>query len=167
MKRILIIGCSGAGKSTLSKKLSEIFGLEIINLDRYYWKPNWIKPSEPEWVKIIKKLVKKESWIMEGNYSETFHLRMPEADTIILLDFPRLVCFFRVLKRRIAKNRADEIPGCREIVKFELIRWILWRYPRNNRKEVRKTLEKFKSQKRIVILRSDKEVKKFLNKISG
>jgi adenylate kinase family enzyme len=165
MKKIIIIGCSGAGKSTLSKKLSEILDLEIINLDRYYWKPNWIKPSKSEWIEIVKKLVKKESWIMEGNYSETFHLRMPEADTIILLDFPRSSCFFRALKRKILENRVDEIPGCREKIKFELVRWILWRYPRVNRKNVLKTLEEFKSQKSIIILKSNKEIEKFLSEI--
>lgn len=167
MKKILVIGCSGAGKSTFSKKLSESLNLEIINLDRYYWKPNWIKPLESEWMEIVRNLVKKESWIMEGNYSETFHLRMPEADTIILLDFSRLVCFFRVLKRRIVKNRADKIPGCREKIKFELARWILWRYPRVNRKNVLKTLEEFKGQKRIIILKSNKEIRRFLSEIKN
>ena len=115
----------------------------------------------------MKELIKKKSWIIEGNYSETFHLRMPEADTIILLDFPRLTCFFRVLKRRIIKNRTDEILGCREKVKFELVRWILWRYPRNNKKEVLKILGRFRNEKKGIILKTDREIEKFLSEINN
>jgi adenylate kinase family enzyme len=36
-RNIMIVGSSGSGKSTLSKKLSQILGLRIINMDHTYW----------------------------------------------------------------------------------------------------------------------------------
>ncbi|MGO9173804.1 MAG: hypothetical protein ACLP7P_17825 [Rhodomicrobium sp.] len=36
---------------------------------------------------------------MDGSYSNTFHIRMPRADTIFWLETPRRLAIVRVLKR--------------------------------------------------------------------
>ena len=99
MKKILVIGSSGAGKSTFSRRLSEITGIEIIHLDKLYWKPNWTEPSKDEWKKTLEKAVSKKAWIMDGNYSGTLEMRLPACETVIFLDLPRTVCVYRVIKR--------------------------------------------------------------------
>ena len=86
-KRILVIGSSGAGKSTLSKKLNSLLSLPVIHLDVHYHNPNWQEPTKEEWEIILKKLVRKPKWIMDGNYSDSFDIRIPRADTIIYLDY--------------------------------------------------------------------------------
>ena len=97
LERILVIGCCGAGKSTLSKKLEKILELPLIHLDRYYHKPNWEEPEKEDWEKVLRKLVKQKKWIMDGNYAESFHIRIPRADTIIYLDYSSIKCCFRVI----------------------------------------------------------------------
>ena len=37
MKRILIIGNAGSGKTTFGLKLSEMFDIPIVHLDKIYW----------------------------------------------------------------------------------------------------------------------------------
>ncbi len=37
-------------------------------------------------------LADKPEWVMDGNYAETFDLRMPRADTLVWLDYPRATC---------------------------------------------------------------------------
>lgn len=162
MKRILIIGSSGAGKSTFAKRLHDKIGLELIHLDQYYWKPGWVKPETSEWEGIVKDLLKKESFIMDGNYRSTIDLRLPVADTIILLDPPRLVCFYRVSKRRFANNRTDEIAGCKERVSWNLLSWILWKYPQVARKDMLERIERVRQEKQIITLRTKKEIEDFL-----
>lgn len=49
MKHIAIIVCSGAGKSTFARELGAITGLEVIHLDRLYWKPGWVETPKDEW----------------------------------------------------------------------------------------------------------------------
>src|SRR5258708_34881120 len=89
MQRVLVIGCSGAGKSTLSHKLAATLDLPLVPLDRVYWKPGWIEPTKDEWRRIVQALVAEPAWLIDGDYSGTFDLRMPRADTVIWLAYPR------------------------------------------------------------------------------
>jgi adenylate kinase family enzyme len=166
MKRILILGSCGAGKSTFAKRLHAILGIDIIHLDQHYWKSNWARTESEEWQKKVEGLVKGESWIMDGNYRSTMDLRLPKADTIIWLDFSPLVCFYRIVKRRLKNNRVDELVGCKERISFELLKWVLWKFPRDNRPDIAKRLEVLEGRKDIHILKSNKDVESFLASIS-
>src|SRR5690242_8971677 len=98
MKRIAIIGSSGAGKSTLARRLGEITGIEVIHLDKIYWLPGWTEPSKEEWSQKVTEVIKGESWILDGNFGGTMETRLAACDTAILLDIPRSVCVYRILK---------------------------------------------------------------------
>jgi adenylate kinase family enzyme len=161
MKKILILGSCGAGKSLFAKRLHNLLGLKLIHLDQYYWKPNWERTDSLEFRKKVKELIADDEWIMDGNYRSTLDIRMPAADTIILLDFNRLTCFLRLFKRRTKKDRLDIIKGCEERVTFELIKWVLWTFPQENRKQILSRLKEL-GDKKIFILKSNKEIEAFL-----
>src|SRR4028119_1383871 len=99
MKKVLVIGSGGAGKSTFARRLGEILRREVIHLDALYWHAGWIETPKPEWAERVAELVKRDEWIMDGNYSGTFDIRIKACDTLIFLDMPRLVCLRRVVKR--------------------------------------------------------------------
>jgi hypothetical protein len=42
VRRVAIIGCGGAGKSTLAQALGACLGIEVVHLDRLYWRPGWV-----------------------------------------------------------------------------------------------------------------------------
>lgn len=165
MKKILILGSCGAGKSTLARKMQSILDIEIIHLDQHYWKPNWTKTESEEWEKKVEELIKGEGWIIDGNYRSTLDIRLPQADAVIWLDFPRVICFGRLLKRRLRKNRVDELFGCKERISFNLLKWVLWKFPRDNRKDIIKRLETIRKEKNVFVLKSNKDVDEFLNNI--
>jgi adenylate kinase family enzyme len=53
---------------------------------------------------------------MDGNYHNTYDIRMPRADSLIWLDYPRVTCMGRVLLRVLkdyGRNRPDLPPGAR------------------------------------------------------
>jgi len=109
-KKILVIGCPGSGKSTLSRRLKSKLSLPLIHLDKYYHKPNWKEPNQSEWNKTLLNLMGQNSWIMDGNYAESFDVRFSKSDTIIYLDYSSVKCFFRVLKRIISDyGKKDQI----------------------------------------------------------
>ena len=166
MKRILIIGCSGAGKSTFAKKLQGVLDIEVIHLDQHYWKPNWEKTESEEWSKKVAQLMKGEQWIIDGNYRSTFDMRTPLADTIIWLDFPALICLYRACKRRLEQNRVDELEGCKERVSFNLLTWILWKFPTDNRRDLKKRIRNLEKEKKIIILKSNNDIELFLKEIA-
>lgn len=119
MQRIMIIGSSGSGKTALSQLLSKKFNLPLYHLDLFFWKPNWVPTPDEEWKAFIKKLVKEDKWILDGNFTSTLDLRIQHADTIIFIDLPRALRLYRVVKRRLMKNR--ERPDKTNIVKSSWI----------------------------------------------
>jgi adenylate kinase family enzyme len=165
VKRILVIGSGGAGKSTFAAELGAIVGLPVIHLDQVYWKPGWEKPTKEEWAATVKKLVAQHEWIMDGNFGGTLPQRIKRADAIILLDISRWVCLWRVLKRVVkyrGRHRPDMPPGCQERFDTEFIRWI-WYYPSRSRPAKLALLSATGPDQRVVILRSGREVRDFLD----
>lgn len=161
MKKIIIIGSCGAGKSTVSKRISKKFNLPLINLDQLYWKPGWTRTPREEWRKKVEDLARKDKWVMEGNYQNTFDIRFPACDAVIFLDVNRFVCFWRIWKRRILKNRFDKLNKCNEKINFQFMKWVLWDFPRKGRKKINYFLKK--SNKKLIILKTDKDISNFLN----
>ncbi|MBX7174118.1 MAG: DNA topology modulation protein [Pyrinomonadaceae bacterium] len=164
MKRIVIIGSGGAGKSTLAKKLSEILQIEVLHLDKLYWIAGWQKPSKLEWQSKVEELLKKDSWIMDGNFGGTMETRLAACDTAIFLDLPRTICLYRILKRWWTyrnTNRPDMTEGCNEKVDFDMLDWV-WTFPKRAKPEIEARLKKVENEKKIIRLKSPQEVQDFL-----
>ncbi|HEY5588821.1 MAG TPA: AAA family ATPase, partial [Candidatus Paceibacterota bacterium] len=130
MNKIAVIGCGGAGKSTFSRKLQEILDISVYHLDKLNWKPGWVPTPKDEWDDLMKSLVAKQKWIIDGNYGRTLDIRLENADTIIFLNMPTYLCIYRVIKRRLmyhGKSRPDMNKGCLEQLNWEFIKWV-WNY---------------------------------------
>ena len=167
MKRIMIIGCSGSGKSTFSRKLNQLTQIPLVHLDQKYWKSNWVESTGEEWRSTISEIVKEDQWIMDGNYSGTWDLRIPRADTIIFIDKPTYVCLYRAAKRIISyygKTRPDMTEGCPERFDLQFFHYVLT-YNLTRRKSNLKKLENWKKEKQIFVLRKEKDIKAFFGNI--
>ncbi len=164
MKKIIVIGSSGAGKSTFARRFGAATEIEVVHLDKLYWKPGWIEPSEDEWKAILVEALKGDSWIIDGNYSGTIEMRVAACDTVIFLDLPPVVCVYRILKRvavHYGKNRPAMAEGCNEQFDWKFLVWV-WNYPQRSKPVIEKVLEKYKDEKTIVRLNSKKAVENFL-----
>lgn len=171
MKRVMIIGFSGSGKSTLARRIAGLLGCEPTHMDKLHWLPNWAERSNDEEVELLSPILKREKWVVDGNYSKVlFEGRMFLADTIIFLDFNRFLCFWRIIKRRImynASTRPDMTEGCAEKLDFEFLKWVL-SDGRKNRDKYYEDLQMIREQmpdKKIYILKRPNEVKQFLSEI--
>ncbi len=166
MRRVCIIGCGGAGKSTLAVRLGSLLDLPVVHLDAVYWKPDWQKPPQEEWQRRHGELLSREAWILDGNYGSTMRERIAAGDTVILLALSRFTCLFQVFRRAIrfrGRSRADIHPGCREqLPDREFLGWI-WNYNRTRLPGILQCLERIRDHKNVVILRSGKEVAKFVD----
>lgn len=126
-KKILIVGCGGAGKSTLAVEMGNKFKLPVVHLDKLHWLPNWqMRPSD-EFDMLLEDQLKKDEWIIDGNYDRTFELRLRYADLCIFLDYDTQLCLQSVLER-VEKykgtSRPDMTEGCNEQADEEFIEWI-------------------------------------------
>lgn len=167
MQRILVIGCSGGGKSTLARKLGQRLGLPVVHLDVLWWKPGWVESSYDEFRPKVAAATAEERWIIDGNFSRTFDIRLPRADTIVWVDQPRLVCLWRAFRRTLTQfgaNRADLAPGCPEKFDLQFYRFI-WNFKRTHDAMIEEALARDATHAQVFRLRSDYEMAAFLEAV--
>ena len=128
--KIAIFGYSGAGKSTLAKRLAQEIGVEPLFLDRVHFMPNWVE-REPEAAReLVREEMSKPHWVIDGNYTYLLREeRMRDADEIIFLNYPRLICLFRAMKRHRefrGSTRESMADGCIERMNFEFAWWVFF-----------------------------------------
>jgi hypothetical protein len=101
VQRIVILGRGGAGKSTAGRRLSELVGLPVIELDKHFWQPGLAPLPREKWVEVQRKLASQSRWIMDGDLGpyDALPVRLSMADTVLLLDFPLWLCLWRALRR--------------------------------------------------------------------
>ncbi|MGI2326890.1 DNA topology modulation protein [Planococcus sp. YIM B11945] len=165
MKRIAIIGSVGSGKSTLARKLGNKLNIEVFHLDALFWKAGWQATSKEEQRNVQIRLVERQQWIIDGNYNGTMDIRLNAADTIIFLDFNRILCTYRILKRMIRyrnKPRPDMAEGIKERFDVNFVKWV-WRYPKTNRPLVLSRIDQLKETKTIIVLKTPHQAKRFLD----
>lgn len=164
MQRVLVIGISGAGKSTFARALAARTGLPLIHLDREFWQPGWVTTKRQEWWPKVGQHAAASSWIMDGNYGSSLHLRLPRADTAIWFDYPRVKCLRRAIWRSVKsrrKVRDDMAPGCPE--KFDADFWrYIWRFNDIQRPEIQQALREHGRHLSPVIFRRDGDAAAFL-----
>src|SRR3954469_14142070 len=164
MRRVLVIGSSGAGKTRLTMRLAEQLGLPPVFLDVHYWRPGWQSSDLASWRQRVGELAGHSEWIMDGNFAETFDLRMPRADTLVWLDFPRRTCLRRVLMRSLkdhGRSRPDLPDGCPEQIDLALLRWV-WDFPAKQRPQILDGINQFGAHLQAVQLVNDRAVAEFL-----
>ena len=107
MKRVVILGRGASGKSTLARRLGEISGLPVVELDKVFWRPGLIAMPREEWVAAQELLAAKDGWIMDGDLGpfDVVETRLRAADTVILLDFSFWCCARRAIRR--SRERID------------------------------------------------------------
>lgn len=167
-KRIAIIGFSGSGKSTLAARLGGKLNIKPVHMDSLFWLPGWRADSRENMrAKLYPELLK-ERWIIEGNYTKVLYdERLDMADTIIMMDVNRLICFKNCVKRRIIynnKTRPDMGKGCDEKLDLEFAFWVLYK-GRADRKSKYDKLREY-TDKNVYIFHSRKDSERYLADIN-
>lgn len=160
MKKIIVIGCSGSGKSTFARKLSALTNIPLYYLDMILYKPDRTTLSREEFDARLKKLMRRQEWIIDGNYQRTLEMRLKECDTVFLLDIPAEICL-EGAKSRIGKRRED-LPWLETELDEDFQRWICG-YPEKSLPKIYALLKEYGAGKQIHIFRSREEADAFLN----
>jgi len=96
-------------------------------LDKYFYTKNWTKRNYDEFLNIQKNIVNSNAWVIDGNCTSSFEMRWSKADLVLYFNFPKVICYFRILKRFFKPNKIldDRAPGCRETIQFSLLKYIM------------------------------------------
>ena len=128
--RIIVLGCPGSGKSTFARALAARTGLPLIHLDSVWWRADGSHISRAEFDRALSELLAGEKWIMDGDYSRTYEVRLRAADTVIFLDYPEDVCMAGIVGR-LGEERPD-MPWTESALDPELVAMVK-NYARDNR----------------------------------
>tara|TARA_Y100000034_G_C6652209_1_gene285523 strand:+ start:56 stop:574 length:519 start_codon:yes stop_codon:yes gene_type:complete len=164
-KKIYILGTSGSGKSTLAKKLSEGLKIKSYDLDDIYWYKKYTKKIKKSKRRgKLKQLIKgKKKWILEGIYTDWSDEAIKKADLIIWISTPSRVLSWRIFKRYMKrKGELDEtLRDCINLIKYARG---YKKHPSSTGYEAHKKVIK-KHTKKVVVLKNNRQIKKFLKDI--
>ncbi|MDO8976569.1 hypothetical protein [Reyranella sp.] len=170
MQRVAVFGTTGSGKSWLAERLGERAGLRVIELDALFWGRDW----QPAPVDLFRHRVERETrddgWIVVGNYGQVRDLVWRPADTLIWLDLPLPLVMGRLLRRTVKRAVTREElwgTGNRETLanaflsRNSILLYALKTH-RSNRERFAKECEALAGEKRVVRLRSQRDVERFV-----
>lgn len=167
--KVAILGYSGSGKSTLAKQLADYWQVPVLYLDTVQFLPGWAERSTEEGSAIVSDFLENNGgWVIDGNYRKFLQKeRLEQADRIVILSFPRLLCFFRAWKRFLRnknKTRESMATGCTEKMDREFMRWILWEGRTKKRRQSYQDVAARYPEKTI-ILKNPRQVAQFVSRI--
>lgn len=159
--KIHIIGGSGTGKSYFAKQLSSELKIPHFDLDHLQWdqKANTygVKMPVERRDALLKEILEKDDWIIEGVYYQWCLSCFHDADIIYVLEIPKRVYTFRIIKRFIKRKLGIE-KGKKETLKSvrELLKWTD-KFQEVNLKEIKKILKQYDDK--VVFVKSSRELK--------
>lgn len=162
MLKAIIIGSPGAGKSTFARKLRDATGLPLYYLDLLWHKPDRTNISREEFDRRLTEIVKKDKWIIDGNYQRTLEIRLKECDTVFLLDFPLETCLVGAMSR-IGEKRED-LPWTEQELDEEFRQWII-DFPKTQLPQIYELLEEYRKEKEVVIFKTRQEENNYLKRL--
>jgi len=131
--RFVVIGTSGSGKSTFASALAASADCPYIELDQFYWGPNWAAVPPEDFEKAVLGATAGDRWVADGNYSAVRDVLWSRATHIVWLNFGRWTVFSRVLWRTVSRGvmRTELSHGNRESLRMAFCSRdsiLLWSY---------------------------------------
>lgn len=171
MTRIAVIGNAGGGKSTLCRWLRDALQLPLHPVDQLQWRPGWQRVAAEEFAAVHAKLVSEPRWIIDGwGDFEAIEARFHRSDTVVLVDFPLWRHYWWALKRQfmcLFRPRMDGPPGCPMLPMTWPLLKMIWFIDRDAMPRLRVLVEAFRSSKRVVVIRSLAELRRFYHEVDA
>ena len=154
MNRVMVIGGPGGGKSTFAIELAKLAGLPLYHSDCMI-SPFGTANEYRELIRRYDEIQIGQTWILDGIYHQPLK-RAAFADTIIFVDMPLFLRFWRVLKRWVSGDIAGQT---HRLVGRATLR-ILWELildTRHDRRRWMRVIKHNSHRTNVSILRSDRE----------
>ena len=127
-----------------------------------YWNADKTTVENGVFLELLSAVLKKDAWIIDGNYGSTMELRMAACDTVIFLDYPLEVCLDGVKERR-GKPRSD-MPWIETEEDPEFMEFVQ-SYNREQKPKVMELLQQY-ADRTILIFTSREQADGFLARLS-
>jgi adenylate kinase family enzyme len=110
LRRVVVVGTSCSGKTTLARRLAAILGSPHVELDALHWQPNWVKRPAEEFRRLVEQSIRRDAWVVDGNYKAVRPTLWPAATAVVWLNFGLATTFTRAFRRTLRRVwRAEEL----------------------------------------------------------
>ncbi len=159
--KIAVLGYAGSGKTYLSDYIAKNKNIPVLHLDDIKWDKEWKPIDDSVILPKVAAFMVKEDWIIDGYYTYLMiDERLQKADKIILLQLPRMTCFFRAVKR--TKSRRQD--GYANDMNWWFVRFTLFGCRNKERRNYYAEIaEKYKDK--TVVLKTKQQVEEFMRSI--
>jgi adenylate kinase family enzyme len=167
--RIAITGASGNGKTSLARELERAAGLRHIETDALHHGPNWESCGPDILRERILAATEGDDWVVDSVYHAMIgYAAADRADMVVWLDLPLHVTLPRLLRRTIVRRwrRVELWNGNREEGGWDAVRDLIWPAIVNTYRNRRVLPERYAGY-RVVRLRSDHDVRRFVQSIQA
>ena len=166
MKRVAIFGNAGGGKSTLALELAQITRLPLAVLDKLQFRAGGAKVPDDEFQRAYATVLAGDEWIIDGfGGVKLAWERFEMADTLVHVDLPLAVHFLGVTDRLVKGLFVNPAgwPAESPIVTGSMSSYkVLWPCHSTLTPKYRSYLSEIASRKRVVHLRSRRQMRSFL-----
>ena len=135
-------------------------------MDNIYWDNSsekyGIKTEIEKRDKLLQNILEKDDWIIEGIYYKWLEQSFKNADIIYILDLPKYIYKFRIIKRFVKRKLKLEISK-KETLKslLDLLKWTD-KFQNENMKEIVNSLEI--NKEKVYFIKNKKEIKEILKR---
>ena len=157
----------GSEDKNVKRQMLHAFKLEFLNpLDNIYWDNSsekyGVKTEIEKRNKLLQNILEKDDWIIEGIYYKWLEQSFKNADIIYILDLPKYIYKFHIIKRFVKRKLKLET-GKKETLKslLDLLKWTD-KFQNEDMKEIIKILEKYKEK--VYFIKDKKEIKEILKR---
>src|SRR5262245_40756111 len=102
--RIVIVGTSGSGKTTLARRVAERLDIPHVELDALRHGPNWAPAPWDVFRARFEAATSGPAWVVDGNYSAIRDAVWSKANTLVWLQYPFHIVFWRLWWRTIRRG---------------------------------------------------------------
>ena len=165
-RKIHIIGGPGSGKSYIASKLSHLYDIKSYDLDDLFWdrlsNDYGTKARDEDRNNALDKILKEESWIIEGVYYRWVEQAFNDADLIIILTTPKWIRLLRI-SRRFIRRKLGIITSKKERLRdfWDLVKWNQ-KFDSDNLIRIRKFISEHESK--IVECNKNQDILRSINK---
>ena len=163
-RKILIIGSPGSGKSTFARELKNRSGLPLYYLDMIFHNPDRTTVSREDFDEKLSEIMKKNEWIIDGNYQRTLPLRFEACTEVFFFDLPVEQCLEGAASR--IGQRREDLPWIEYEFDLEFRQYIL-DFPKDQIPGIYELVERYQDSRTITIFHSREEADEYLNSESA
>lgn len=170
-RRVLVAGTAGVGKTTTAGRIGRALGVPHTEIDSLYHGPGWV-PRE-SFAADVEAVTRTAGWVIEWQYTATRPMLAERADTLVWIDLPIALGLWRLVRRTLRRrlrrtelwNGNVEPPLWTFLTdRGHIVRWGI--RVRHQMREQVPALETSTPHLRIVRLRSQREVDRFVQRLA-